>query len=81
VSPNENNRRSEAFRKLLGTAPNPGTITILITHKPNIVDALGKDWFDVREGEASIFRPQNGTYTLVARMQMGEWPRISAAAK
>jgi phosphohistidine phosphatase SixA len=81
VSPNENNRRSEAFRKLLGTAPNPGTITILITHKPNIVDALGKDWFDVREGEASIFHPQNGTYTLVARVQMGEWPRISAAAK
>jgi hypothetical protein len=25
---------------------------------PNIVDALGKDWFDVKEGEASIFRPE-----------------------
>jgi hypothetical protein len=21
-------------------------------HKPNIIDALGKDWFDVNEGEA-----------------------------
>ena len=31
VSPNENNRRIEAFRKLLGTAPTPGTSTILIT--------------------------------------------------
>jgi phosphohistidine phosphatase SixA len=81
VSPNENNRRSEAFRKLLGTAPNPGTNTILITHKPNILDALGKDWFDVAEGEASIFRPMNGTYQLVARVQMTEWPRISVAAK
>src|SRR5436305_3100159 len=44
VSPNENSRRAEAFRKMLGTAPKPGTNTILITHKPNIIDALGKDW-------------------------------------
>src|ERR1700720_490232 len=81
VSPNENGRRAEAFRKMLATAPNPHTNTILITHQPNIVAALGKDWFDVKEGEASIFRPANGGYTLVARVQMDEWPRIAAAAK
>src|SRR5215468_6782845 len=44
VSPNENTRRIEAFHKMLGTTPRPGSNTILITHKPNIVDALGKDW-------------------------------------
>jgi phosphohistidine phosphatase SixA len=81
VSPNENNRRIEAFHKLLGTAPGPGTNTILITHKPNIVDALGKDWFDVKEGEASIFLPANGSYKLLARIQMDDWPRIVAAAR
>ncbi len=81
VSPNENNRRIDAFRKLLSTAPTPGTNTILITHKPNIVDALGKDWFDVKEGEASIFRPENGSYRLIARVQMEEWPHLAAAAK
>ena len=79
VSPNENNRRAEAFRKLLGVAPKPGTDTLIITHKPNIVDALGKDWFDVKEGEASIFRPENGGYKLIARVQMDEWPRLAAA--
>jgi phosphohistidine phosphatase SixA len=79
VSPNENNRRAEAFRKMLSVAPQAGTNTILITHKPNIVDALGKDWFDVKEGEASIFRPENGSYKLVARVQMDEWTRIAAA--
>src|SRR6266852_2338985 len=81
VSPNENARRSDAFRKLLGTEPAPGTNTLLITHKPNIVDALGKDWFDVKEGEASLFRPENGSYKLIARVQMEEWPRIAATAK
>jgi broad specificity phosphatase PhoE len=81
VSPNENNRRAEALRKMLAAAPNSGTNTVLITHKPNIVDALGKDWFDVKEGEASIFRPENGRYMLVARVQMSDWSRIAAAAK
>jgi phosphohistidine phosphatase SixA len=81
VSPNENSRRSDAFRKLLATAPAPGTNTILITHKPNIIDALGKEWFDVKEGEASMFHPENGTYKVVARVQMEEWPHIAAAAK
>ena len=42
-------------------------------------DALGKDWFDVKEGEASIFRPENGSSKLVARIQMEEWPQIAAA--
>src|SRR5262244_1444625 len=65
VSPNENNRRAEAFRALVATAPKAGTDTILVTHYPNIVDALGKDWFDVKEGEASIFRPENGSYKLL----------------
>ena len=81
VSPNENNRRAEALRKLLAAAPKAGTNTVLISHKPNIIDALGKDWFEVKEGEASIFRPENGKYVLVARVQMADWPRIAAAAK
>ena len=50
-------------------------------HQPNIVAALGKDWFDVKEGEASIFMPENGKYRLVARVQMEEWPKIAAAAQ
>jgi len=79
VSPNENTRRAEAFRKMIATAPAAGTNTILVTHQPNIIAALGKDWFDVREGEASIFRPENGSYKLVARVQMDEWSRIASA--
>jgi phosphohistidine phosphatase SixA len=79
VSPNENNRRAEAFRKMISTPPQPHTVTILITHQPNIIAALGRDWFEVKEGEASIFRPSDGTYKLVARVQMDQWPRIATA--
>jgi phosphohistidine phosphatase SixA len=80
VSPNENNRRADAFRKMLAMAPKNHTNTIIITHQPNIVAALGKDWFDVKEGETSIFRPTDGGYKLVARIQMDEWPRIATVA-
>src|SRR5215468_502091 len=81
VSPDENNRRAAALRKMLAQMPQKGKNTFLITHYPNIIAALGKDWFDVKEGEASIFRPENGSYKLMARLQMEEWPRIAAAAK
>jgi broad specificity phosphatase PhoE len=81
VTPDENNRRAKALRDMLAKAPSDGKNTVLITHKPNIVDALGKDWFDVKEGEASIFKPEGGTYRLFARVQMEDWPTISAAAQ
>ena len=74
VSPNENNRRTQALRAMLATPPDAGTNTLIVTHKPNIVDALGKDWLEVREGEASIFKPEGGgKYALVARIQIGQW--------
>ena len=80
VSSDEKSRRANALRKMLGTEPDEGTNTIIVTHKPNIVDALGEGWSDVREGEASIFRPAaNGSYHLIARLQMGDWPRLAAA--
>jgi len=81
VSPNENNRRASALRTLAGTLPPPGTNIILVTHKPNILDAFGKDWFEVREGEASIFKPDGkGGYTLVARVQAADWAKLAQAA-
>jgi hypothetical protein len=73
VSPNENNRRMQAFRAMAATPPDAGTNTLIVTHKPNILDAFGKDWFEIREGEASIFKPEGGTYTLIARVQIGQW--------
>jgi len=80
VTPIENNRRAAALRKITGTTPPPGTNIIVVTHKPNILDAFGKDWFEVREGEASVFKPDgNGGYRLVARIQAGDWSKLAQA--
>lgn len=81
VSPNENNRRAAAFRKLASTVPPAGTSVVIVSHKPNTIDAFGKDWFEVKEGEATVFKPDGTAYNVVARVQMDEWPRIAAAAK
>ena len=77
VSPNENNRRTQAMRKLAVTVPPAGSNAVLVTHKPNIMDAFGKDWFDVKEGEASIFKPDGNGYKLVARVQADEWAKLA----
>jgi phosphohistidine phosphatase SixA len=80
VSPNENNRRAAALKKLAATPPPAGTNVVLVTHKPNILDAFGKDWFDVREGEASVFLPDGkGGVTLVGRVQAADWPKLAKA--
>ena len=68
VTPIENNRRAATLRKVAGTMPSAGTNVIVVTHKPNILDAFGKDWFDVREGEASVFKPDgNGGWSKLAQ--------------
>jgi phosphohistidine phosphatase SixA len=78
VTPIENNRRAGALRKLASTVPPAGGNIIIVSHKPNIMDAFGKDWFDVREGEASIFRPDGkGGYKPVARVQAAQWSKLA----
>jgi phosphohistidine phosphatase SixA len=78
VSPNENNRRIAALRKLISTPPPAGTNVAVVTHKPNVLDAFGKDWFDIGEGEASIFHPEGDTYKFVARVPIGDWTRVAS---
>jgi hypothetical protein len=73
--------RAKALRKLLAQAPD-NCKNLLITHKPNMIDVLGKDWFDAEEGEASIFKPdEGGKYRFVARVQMEERPKLGVVAK
>jgi phosphohistidine phosphatase SixA len=81
VTPIENNRRAAALRKIVATVPRPATNVIVVTHKSNILDAFGKDWFDVREGEASVFQPDGtGGYRPIVRIQAGAWAELAQDA-
>ncbi|UFP96726.1 histidine phosphatase family protein [Gloeobacter morelensis] len=69
VPPVEAKRRAAALRKLLATAPAPGTNTLLVAHRPNLQDAAGKEFGDLAEGEVAVFQPQEDQgYKLVARV-------------
>ena len=82
VTPDENNRRAQAFRKLASTPPPAGSNVVVVSHKPNIMDAFGKDWFDVREGEASVFKPDGQCgYKPVVRIKSDEWAAMVKAAQ
>lgn len=81
ATPAENNRRAEAFRKLVASQPPAGSNLVIVSHKPNILDAFGKDWSDVRAGEASVFKPDgNGGYKLIVRVQASEWSKLAQPA-
>lgn len=78
VSPNENSRRAAAMKTLAAAAPPAGANIVLVSHKPNILDAFGKDWFDIREGEASIFKPDgSGGAKFIARVQAADWSKLA----
>jgi phosphohistidine phosphatase SixA len=82
VSPKENDRRKDALRAAVASVPPAGSNVVIVTHKPNILDAFGKDWFEVKEGEMSIFKPDGkGGYTPVARVPAGEWAKLAGDNK
>jgi phosphohistidine phosphatase SixA len=70
--------KGAALRQLAATLPDTGTNVILVTHKPNIVGAFGKDWSDVSEGEATIVRPDSeGGFIVIARVLATDWARLA----
>ena len=79
LSPEENDRRAPALRILVALHPPVDSNLVIVSHKPNIVNAFGKDWSDVREGEASVFEPDgDGGFKLVVRVQADEWKQLSS---
>jgi len=75
ANPNGGNSKiGNAILALVNKTPPSGTNTLLVTHKPNIADAFGKEFGDVKEAETLIYKPNaSGPPTLIARVQAGEW--------
>ena len=69
-----NLRSATALRQLVNARPEPGTNTLVVTHKTNIQDAFGKAWADIQEGESLLFRPDgSGGHEPVARIPASDW--------
>jgi phosphohistidine phosphatase SixA len=83
VSPEENSRRADVLRKLVSFHLADDGNLVIVTHKPNLVEAFGKDLSDVREGEASVFEPDFAGfgYRLVARIQADQWSKLVKASE
>ena len=81
LSAEENNRRAQALRTLVAMHPPADGNLVIVSHKPNITEAFGKDWSDLSEGEASVFKPDgNGGYRLIVRIKADEWSKLAAAS-
>ena len=44
------------MRDLVNAPPKAGLNNLAVTHKTNIADAFGKEFADVREGEALVYK-------------------------
>jgi hypothetical protein len=74
VTTRENQRRAQALRDLLSTAPPAGSNHVIVSHRPNLQDAAGKEFGDLSEAEVAVFRPLgNGKFELVARVAPATW--------
>ena len=82
VSAEENKHRADALRQLVALRPPADNNLVIVTHKPNLIEAFGKDWVGIREGEASVFEP-DGTagYKLVLRIRAEEWSALLQATQ
>lgn len=81
LSPEENSRRAQALRTLVTLPPPADSNLVIVSHKPNMTDAFGNDWSDLREGEASVFEPDGqGAFRLIVRVPADEWAKLSTVS-
>ena len=74
VTPRENERRAKVLRELLSTPPAAGKNLVIVSHRPNLQDAAGKDFGDLREGEVAVFLPLGeGKFKTIARVMPESW--------
>ena len=83
VSFEETKRRADTLRQLVAMHPPADNNLIIVTHKPTLTEAFGKDWSAVKEGEASIFEsdPAGNGYKLVLRIRAEEWTALLQATE
>ncbi len=82
ISRTENDRRADILRKLVGYHSGPDNL-VIVTHRPNLIEAFGASLADMREGEAAVFEPDltGDGYRVVARFQASDWDLLVQASR
>jgi phosphohistidine phosphatase SixA len=74
---------AEALRARLRQAPPPGGDMLVVSHRPNLVDAAGPEFADLAEAEMVVFRarPEVPGFEVLARIRPADWPALVAAGR
>ena len=76
----KNAKAGRAVRDLVNVPPKAGVNNLAVTHKTNVTDAFGKEFADIREGEALVYKTSaSGPATFVARVQANEWIALAGS--
>ena len=76
----KNAKAGRAVRDLVNTPPKAGVNNLAVTHKTNVADAFGKEFADIREGEALVYKTSaEGPAVLIARVQVSEWIALTGS--
>jgi phosphohistidine phosphatase SixA len=71
-------KQMRAIRRLIGTRPAAGTLTVLVTHGVVVTDATN---LTLEEGETLVFRPHgNSRFQLVGRIEPDGWSALRKPA-
>ena len=54
----KNAKAGRAIRDLVNAPPKAGLNNLAVTHKTNVTDAFGKEFADIREGEALVYKTE-----------------------
>ena len=76
----KNAKAGRAVRDLINAPPKAGLNNLAVTHKTNVADAFGKEFADIREGEALVYKNStSGPAVLIARVQASEWIALAGS--
>lgn len=76
----KNAKIGRAVRDLVNAPPKAGVNNLAVTHKTNVTDAFGKEFADIREGEALVYKTSgSGPAAFVARVQASEWIALAGS--
>ena len=76
----KNIKAGRTVRDLVNVPPKGSVNNLAVTHKTNVTDAFGKEFADIRDGEALVYKTSaSGPAEFVMRVQANEWIALAGS--